>query len=112
MANRDSDDDKKGRKRDFNISDDAFESDDGRDFMSDDEFEAFVNPSQNKRPGLPGKTKPKDFSRHEVKVRCSLVWLQNLNQWRLPNLFYPPSQCFSRVLDADNLSYGLKGLLI
>ena len=40
MADRDNDDDRNGRKkRKFSIDDDAFESDDDVDFMSDDEFE-------------------------------------------------------------------------
>jgi len=52
MADRDNDDDRNGRKnRRFSIDDDAFASDDDRDFMSDDEFEAFMNPSQKKKQG-------------------------------------------------------------
>ena len=44
---------KKGRKRRFSISDDAFESDDDGEFMSDHEFEAIFNPSQKKKLGPP-----------------------------------------------------------
>jgi hypothetical protein len=62
--------------------------------------------------GSQGRRNPKTLANTKLKYDASLVWLQNLNQWRLPNLFYPPSQRFSHVLDADNLSYGLKGLLI
>jgi len=66
MANRDSDDDKNGRRnKKFDIADDAFASDDDRDFMSDDEFEAFINPSQKKKLG---KTKPKDLSLSQAQV--------------------------------------------
>jgi hypothetical protein len=64
MANRDSDDDKKGRKRRFSISDDAFESDDDGEFMSDHEFEAIFNPSQKKKMA---STKPKDFSKVQAE---------------------------------------------
>ena len=46
MTDRDNGDDKNGRKkRNFSIDDDAFASDDNADFMSDDEFEQFINPS-------------------------------------------------------------------
>jgi len=67
MVNRDSDDDKEGRKRsDFNIDDDAFDSDvDEYDLMHDDEFEDFINPSQKKKPGT---SKPKDLSRSAARV--------------------------------------------
>jgi len=71
MANRDSDDDKKGRKRDFNISDDAFESDDDGEFMSDHEFEAIFNPSQKKKLGPPRSSiptvVPQDLSSSQAK---------------------------------------------
>ncbi len=71
MADSDSDDDKKGRKRNFNISDDAFESEDDGNFMSDDEFEAFINPSQKKKLGrlrssIPTVV-PKDLSSSQAK---------------------------------------------
>ena len=67
MANRDNDDDKNGRKkRNFNIDDDAFASDDGLDFMSDDEFEHFVNPRQKKKLGT---REPKDLSLSRAKER-------------------------------------------
>ena len=52
MANRDSDDDKNGRKRrNFNIDDNAFESDDDNFDFSTDEDDMFINPSQKKKQG-------------------------------------------------------------
>ncbi len=112
MANRDSDDDKNGRKRRFSISDDAFESDDGRDFMSDDEFEAFVNPSQNKRPGLPGKTKPKDFSRHEVKVRCQPSVAPEPEPVEAPKPVVPTKPALQPCLGCRQPFLRIKGLLL
>jgi len=65
MADRDNDDDRNGRKnRRFSIDDDAFASDDDRDFMSDDEFEAFLNPCQKKKLA---STKPKDFNKQQAE---------------------------------------------
>jgi len=65
MADRDNDDDRNGRKnRRFSIDDDAFASDDDGHFMSDDEFEAFINPSQKKKMA---STKPKDFSKVQAE---------------------------------------------
>ncbi len=65
MANRDNGDDKNGRKkRNFSIDDDAFASDDDCDFMIDDEFEAFINPSQKKKLA---SLKPKDFSQQQAE---------------------------------------------
>ena len=63
MADRDNGDDKNGRKkRNFSIDDDAFASDDDRDFMDDDEFEQFINPSQKKNIR---NMKPKDFRKQQ-----------------------------------------------
>ena len=74
MADRDNGDDKNGRKKkNFSIDDDAFASDDDRDFMDDDEFEPFINPSQKKNIR---KLKPKDFSKQEAECivrRCTKV---------------------------------------